>query len=309
MPGAYAHLTMVNVVKESGNLERLSFPKSAARALLRYFRFCELGAVSPDYPYLAIGNPSALAWADRMHYEHTGDVVRAGIVLVASLRAEARDRAFAWLLGYAAHVVTDTTIHPIIELKVGPYAENKQAHRRCEMHQDSYIWTTRMNLGGVGVSKHLSSGILRCNDRDRPHLLDPTINGVWDRMLRSVHGEAAQTAPPSIDEWHAAFGRVVSIAGEGHRLFPIARHVAVNQALTYPLFSEVDRHEYIDALASPAGELSYDAIFDRAGTNVGNAWTTIAADVYRGEDGAKAFFGNWNLDTGRDERQRLVFWT
>ncbi len=68
MPGAYAHMTLVNVRKEPQSLEAIpGFPADAISAVLDYFKFCELGAVSPDYPYLAIGDPGAARWADAMH--------------------------------------------------------------------------------------------------------------------------------------------------------------------------------------------------------------------------------------------------
>lgn len=84
--------------------------------------------------------------------------------VVKTLTGNVRDKAFAWLLGYTAHVITDTTIHPVVEPKVGPYAQNKTAHRECEMHQDAYIFQ-RLNLGGVGVAD-LESSLERCSLAD-----------------------------------------------------------------------------------------------------------------------------------------------
>lgn len=85
MPGAYAHITLVNLAREPARLEAgPGIPDAAALALGRWFRYCELGAVSPDYPYLALRS-SANAWADRMHYEHTGDMVKAGVEAVMGL--------------------------------------------------------------------------------------------------------------------------------------------------------------------------------------------------------------------------------
>ena len=55
------------------------------------------------------------------------------------MEGEEKRKRLAWLFGYAAHVTMDVTIHPIVELKVGPYAENKRAHRVCEMHQDEQM--------------------------------------------------------------------------------------------------------------------------------------------------------------------------
>jgi len=140
MPGAYAHITLVNQLREPGQLESIpGFVDDAITPVLDYFKFCELGAVSPDYPYLGVGNRGATQWADRMHYEYTGDMIKSGVRCIASMPdGEPKRKAFAWLLGYAAHVATDVTIHPIVELKVGPYAQNKKAHRVCEMNQDAY---------------------------------------------------------------------------------------------------------------------------------------------------------------------------
>ena len=117
MPGAYAHITLVNELRTPARLDRLpDFPDAAKRAVMRHFKFCELGAVSPDYPYLALLDGGAAGWADRMHYERTGEMIAAGAREVAAmLPGVERDRALAWLLGYAAHVATDMTLHPVVE--------------------------------------------------------------------------------------------------------------------------------------------------------------------------------------------------
>ena len=48
MPGAYAHITLVNLLKETRRLQAFNIPTEIATALLDYFKFVELGAVSPD---------------------------------------------------------------------------------------------------------------------------------------------------------------------------------------------------------------------------------------------------------------------
>jgi len=68
MPGAYAHMTLVNLLRKPARLEEIpGFPNEAISAVLEYFRFTELGAVSPDYPYLAIGDINSAKWADDIH--------------------------------------------------------------------------------------------------------------------------------------------------------------------------------------------------------------------------------------------------
>jgi hypothetical protein len=69
MPGAYAHLTLVNLIREPARLENQGFTSEAIVSLLDYLRFCELGAVSPTILISDIARPDSCQWADRMHYE------------------------------------------------------------------------------------------------------------------------------------------------------------------------------------------------------------------------------------------------
>jgi Zinc dependent phospholipase C len=268
VPGAYAHITLVNEVREPQRLERIpGFPRKSIPAILKYFKFCELGAVSPDYPYLAIGDVGAQRWADTMHYTRTGDVIHAGIKRLQGMGKKTREKGLAWLLGFTAHVTTDVTIHPVVEMKVGQYKGNEKKHRICEMHQDAYIFQ-RLNLGGVGISEHLDSGIASCRDIADPDLLDRNIVSLWIGMLQDV--------------------------------------VAMGLGLTYSGETDIDP-QFIKGLATPLGKQDYDAIFDAAIGNVGNVWQVAASGATLGQKAYLARIGNWNLDTGRDENERLVF--
>ena len=306
MSGAYAHLTMVNLVKEPARLEKQGFTPEAIISVLDYFRFCELGAVSPDYPYLDIAHPNACHWADRMHYQRTGDMIKAGIQLIRRLDALPRRKAFSWLLGYTSHVVTDTTIHPVVELKVGEYQKNKSKHRICEMHQDAYIFQ-RLNLGEIGLAEHLDSGIWGCCDKPDSGKLDPVITSTWQSMLETCYASAYHTDPPVIDNWHGSFKCVVDKAEEGNALPPFARHVAVNIGLTYPAVADLDT-QYLEGLKTPLGPMNYDQIFDRAMQNVLIAWSYIADAVFKNNNIYQTAAVDWNLDTGRDATGNYVYW-
>ena len=68
MPGPYAHITLLHELMRPGSLESLFFPSTAYHtALVEYFPYCALGAVSPDYPNLARADSYAARWADVMH--------------------------------------------------------------------------------------------------------------------------------------------------------------------------------------------------------------------------------------------------
>ena len=306
MPGAFAHITLVNTLREPQRLEAIpNFPKEIIAGMLRNFKYCELGAVSPDYPYLAVADKKSAPWADLMHYTRTGEMIHAGIAYIKNMQnGLPKRKATAWLLGYAAHMVTDVTIHPIVELKVGPYAENKTAHRRCEMHQDSYIFQ-RLNLGGVGISEHFESGIRKCGMNGA---LDSDISLIWTSMLNTVYPKEAKANPPDPNKWHKAFDLMVNKIGEeGYKLVPLARHVAVDCGLTYPNPNEID-NQFIIALKTPDGPMHYDTIFDKAVSNVGKAWAEIARAIVADDDIYKVAIGNWNFDTGRDQDEKLVYW-
>jgi hypothetical protein len=62
MPGACAYLTLVNLIREPARLESYGLNPEAIISILDYFRFCEPGAVSPDYPYLDILHHDAAPW-------------------------------------------------------------------------------------------------------------------------------------------------------------------------------------------------------------------------------------------------------
>ncbi len=75
-----------------------------------------------------------------MHYEKTGDMIKAGINLIKNMEGASQQKAFSWLLGYTSHAITDVTIHPVIELKVGEYQKNKdkQEYVKCIRMRISY---------------------------------------------------------------------------------------------------------------------------------------------------------------------------
>ncbi|MCR4378211.1 MAG: zinc dependent phospholipase C family protein [Rhodospirillales bacterium] len=309
MPGGYAHLTLVNQMRELVDADD-AIPVNVKRVTGLYLNYCELGAISPDYPYLDIADSDAASWADLMHYTRTTDMIRSGVKRLWPMTGARQQKCLAWLLGYAAHVVMDVTVHPIVELKVGPYAQNKTDHRICEMHQDAYIFQ-RMNLGQVGLSEHFDSknnGILSCHHAEDEQRIDADIFGLWNGMLRDVHPGVHGQNPPDVDSWHAKFGPIVDAIEEGSALPAFARHVAVNAGLTYPSPADIDHPEYIDALTTPEGPMPYDAIFDRARDNVAQVWGKIGHDVGEKRIDRLADMGAWNLDTGRDGAGKLVFW-
>jgi hypothetical protein len=310
MPGAYAHITAVNVARE--RLEgQEGFPREGLGIVFDWLKYLELGAVGPDYPYLDVaGGRQATSWADAMHWNRTGDRIKVGIRVLAKMPpSPAREKALAWLLGFTAHVLMDVTVHPVVGIKVGPYEENKKAHRTCEMNQDTYIFQTRINLE-IHYASYLKAGISKCSDPADKDKIYPDIFYVWKEMFKDVDMALYTTNRPHIDVWHDCFQYIVDHIAE-NRFVALARHVApgVLDGSVYPLFEDINRH-YIDNLEVPGGQrMGYDDIFDKGVGNVMRGWAVVAADVLRQTNLAEGFLRNWNLDTGEDENKVKTFWS
>jgi len=311
MPGPYAHITLLHELMRAGTPESIFSQSSGFQtALERYFHYAALGAVSPDYPNLARRDDSAVQWADTMHCTRAGEMIASGIRLVGGASGEARDKQLAWFLGYCAHVVTDVTIHPVVQAKVGVYAENQRHHRVCEMNQDSYIYR-RMKLGEIGVSDSFARSVARCSTSGDGTGLDHDIVTLWEGMLEDLYPEQFVTHPPMIASWHRAFVATASDCRAGEvRLFPLAGVIAAKMELSYPAYEAVDR-QYIEEQTVPSESpnlLHYDEIFDSAAENVAVMWRVVERALCAGDAAGLPLCEEWNLDTGRDGHDKLVFW-
>jgi len=311
MPGPYAHITLLHELMRPGRQDLIFFPSVVYHdVLVKYFTYCTLGTVSPDYPNLARGNGSSARWADAMHLSRACEMIASGIRRVRGARGAARDKQLAWLLGYCAHVVTDVTIHPVVQAKVGVYAENQRQHRICEMNQDSHIYR-RMNLGEIGESDRFALIVARCSHSDDITQLDRDIAMLWQGMLADVYPQLFVADPPDCASWHREFVAAVAESGGGTvHLFPLAGVIAAKMELTYPTYAAIDP-QFVEEQEIPTekpGYLHYDDIFERAINNVAAVWGLVEQGVRSDDPAHQAAFGEWDLDTGRDEHGRLVFW-
>lgn len=302
MSGAYAHITVVNHAQKMVKSSAMSH--EAKYALGVHLKYAELGAVSPDYPYLASGQSK---WADNMHYVNTSTLLRAGIEGLKKMTGTDREKSISWLFGFAGHMATDMTIHPVVEGIVGPYETNKSAHRKCEMHQDSFVFQ-KMDLGDVGLTEHLRSGIASCTSAKNDDQLDGAITGLWMGMLQAAYPGDHQVVKPDPHKWHGGFTGLLKALTTTNRLFPFSRHVATNLNLTYPAVSEIDE-QYILNLKTPEGKMSYDDLFDRACKNVLSVWEGLDLALSGKSGTFLDTLKNWNLDTGKSVPQNeYVFW-
>jgi hypothetical protein len=294
-----------------GTLESLFHPASSVVTSLKTsFPYCALGAVSPDYPNLVTGDTHTSCWADAMHFSRVRETINSGINFVRKCQGDRRSKQMAWLLGYCAHVGADMTIHPVVQEKVGAYAENQRQHRVCEMNQDSYIYG-RMNLGEIGASDIFARTVVQCGSPVNTAQLDSDIESMWDAVLKDIHPELYDAHPPEISAWHAAFViRVAECSAAVTRLFPLAGIISEKMGLSYPCYAAIDR-QFIDEQRVPSEKpqsLGYDEIFDHAVDNVAALWNHVEQAIASDNTPGLLASGEWNLDNGRDGQGKLVFW-
>ena len=144
MAGTFTHF----VVCEAAMANRKALPANLRQLLNRHSQFLYLGAVSPDLPYLSI-KTGKVNWADVMHQEHTNAIaINSHDALKKAWRTGGTpvEIQLVWLMGLVSHLVTDATIHPIVQAVVGRYEEHKDEHRICEMTQDSLIYFEIKNM-------------------------------------------------------------------------------------------------------------------------------------------------------------------
>jgi len=315
MPGTFAHMTLVDALCAESLDAIPGLGPEIKEALGEFLNYCELGGVSPDYPSLTILDKGAAPWANVMHYYKTADIVRDGIRYLLEhppLDRQDEQKCVAWLFGYAAHVVADLTVHPVIAMKVGCYEGHEAHHRRCELNQDVYIFNRILHLD-VCSAEYLRDGLIACTGGG---VLNRAITTLWFNVLNAIPhadinmalGVKSPAKDPDPNEWHKWFtGLINDVASTGGRLPPLARRVGEEDlVLLYPRLDELDR-TFIDDLRTPANEpITYDAVFDLARKNIMRYWSELGAAI-QGRNHRLFTLPNGDLDTGVPDGTPL-FW-
>lgn len=309
MAGTFTHWMVVEEALDKYNSLPQKHPYFST--ILERNHFVCLGAVGPDYPYLTellSGFLKIHSWADRMHYENTGEFVRYGIRNLLSLKGDAFNVCLAWLCGFTAHLVTDSVIHPVVQAIVGPYIFNSGEHRHCELTQDSYIFH---EIKGVELGYADYVGLFKmCSDANNK--IHPDLGRLWADTLKASHPSATEWFDKiDPDSWHEHFLSKISSAEDP---IPVFRHFAEEEKLAYKKTNEITPEElrrFVNPVKLPGdktGEFKKDA-FDKAVAAVIDAWSRLFIDIENSNpDGPAAYLRNWNLDTGVNEDQ-AYFWS
>lgn len=311
MAGTFTHWMIVEDALERYRKTRRN--QKLYGVVLGLNHFVNLGAVGPDYPYLTdllSGMLKIHTWADRMHYENTGELLRVATTKLLQRDGEERDKCLAWLCGYISHVIGDAVVHPMVNAIVGPYIFNDREHRHCEMIQDAYIFKeiigTELRYSDyVGLLKQCS------HSRDKGRL-DPAIRTFWTETLEASYpGGRSRYDQIQPDDWHKNFlARISSAAAPG----PIFRHIREDTGLAYKRVEDFDADEkkrFIEEVRLPTGKTGRFRVevFDKAVVTVVDVWDQLFKGVrLKNMSDFLGMIRNWNLDTGIDE-DNAHFWS
>ena len=313
------------LVDELGRSRDLFAGLGRAGEIIQYaiedrLKFCELGSVGPDFPFLDFEHPNSKAWANVMHYWRTSDILRAGVSFIASKNLEVPDdgtlSAIAWLFGYSAHVATDLTIHPVLVASGYPYATNTFGHRYCELQQDAYMFRKLKHVDAPDARYIENCGIGFCNDPSDPDKLHPAVGELWLQCLSCIspsqvhieNGSPGPTSDPTPDVWfHHYTKRLGEIVEQGAGFILFFRDFLETEGLCLPKSGEVEM-KYITELKTATGEdTNYDAVFESALNNVRSTWEELARAI-AAKDQTLFVLKNANLDTGEaDDNRQQVF--
>jgi hypothetical protein len=312
MAGTFTHWMVVEEALDRYN--KLSQKHQYFPTILGLNHFVCLGAVGPDYPYLTElldGFLKIHSWADRMHYENTGEFIRHGIRYLSSIGADGFNVCLAWLCGFATHLTTDSVIHPVVQAIVGPYVFNSGEHRHCELTQDSYIFH---EIKGIELeySKYVEL-FKMCSDPTNADKINPYLRSFWTETLKASHPGATPQQIDKIDpdRWHKNFISRINSASDP---VPVFRHFAEEENLAYKKtteFTPEERKRFIEEINLPGnktGEFKKDA-FNKAVDTVIQTWGRLFVDIENNNPpGTNTYIKNWNLDTGVDE-DKQDFWS
>lgn len=321
MAGTYVHFMAAEKARDA-----ITGDSAISKSYLLdlYWPFVIAGSVAPDYPYLVLTSGDAHEWAGRMHHTRTRDTLRAGFsTLRSTMDADERDIAAAWMLGYLSHVITDVVVHPIVNRIVGPYEQNKKAHRLCEMTQDSQIF---MEVKGVEITEGEYIDHLRdISDPADSNKIHPVVERQWQMMLKDVHQDFYDGTNLDINGWQGSYISKLDTVDE-RIIFANIRRFVEDEALFYRRSTEIpdgDREKYIKSVPLPGGGAQpYMDVFEKAANKVEEGWRTVLTDLVSAPDtggmgGAGALMADdwvkdWSLDKGiilgEDDDAIPYFW-
>lgn len=230
MPSGFTHMLLAKTFPEKAGIK----DDDLGLLLDSYMSYFQLGAIAPDLPYsqqlMSITGRKETKLADNFHYENTTGVPLKAFEKLKKLKGEERDQAFAFFLGFVAHIVADGIIHPYVRDKVGDYHENQNEHRMLEMRLD--VFFLHELTKGHGSSLNLNY----TNFHDQ--ILDPLknfghISRIFADAISEVYGAKVESS--DVEEWVGDMHTMLELAESSNN-----QYYAIVPGLKGYLFKDKD---------------------------------------------------------------------
>jgi Zinc dependent phospholipase C len=298
MAGTFTHFLVCDVAKRQRSIIGVELWK----LLNKYSEFLFIGSVGPDLPYLSF-KTGKVNWADVMHYERTNSIAISGYEKLAEAWASKTsldETNLVWLLGFISHLIIDATIHPVVQAIVGPYEQNKEEHRICEMTEDALSF---YNYKKTDLVYAEFSSILRLCGKSENF---DNVMEFWKEQAINNYLDKKEEPHPSL--WFDTYLEAIDVAEGGSDFVGIFRHLGIGSNYIYHPKDEIKNtypdyyNKYFLNAKLPTG-LTGDftkVVFDYAVNNVADAWSKLFNGLTQGTFSTSSIIKNWNLDTGVD---------
>lgn len=181
MPSGFTHVLLARTFPGKAEIK----DEGLGILLLEHMPYFQLGAMAPDLPYSQqakwIFGKEEAHLADKFHYEKTTEIPIKAFEYIKSLNGENREKALAFFLGFAAHIVADGIIHPYVRDKVGDYEKHKNEHRELEMRLDVFFvdrLTNGLNLNDTNIHDVITDPLVDFK----------TISELFSKLVNEVYG-------------------------------------------------------------------------------------------------------------------------
>lgn len=317
MAGQFTHIL---VAKHA--LERLQ--KNSNFPFLKHKPFIYAGSVAPDLPYFVKGSDASFDWAERMHHYNTKSAILSALDY---LEDNYSDESNAWFMGYIAHVITDMTIHPVVNAISGPYytekreAEAQHSHRYTEMIQDSFV-ISEFCQSDFDPGE-FSTDLTKVADKISNNKISSNIENIWNEILRSSDSKLFADKKPEIDNWYKNYLEFMTSPVDASVISDNEMIKFLGcKAIIYKDLAQIDEaifRKYITKLPFPVMSnqlqpvveskfLNYSEVFTKTVFLVKDTWDMMSSD--RSE--FLKTLDDWSLDTGGligdKSHMRPIFW-
>jgi len=301
MPGPFAHFTLFQKAKEYFMAQSLY--TSVQQALGDFSDYGLLGSNSPDFPIVACDR----LWEEYLHGSTAAAYIGSALSILRPLSGLPRQKFLAWFCGYLSHMVGDATIHPVVNLRVGPYMGHEKLHQICEIHQDAQVYP---QLGLVGVTKcNFTRSVIEtcCESSGNRTSLDPELVTFWQNLSSAAF---PREEVPDFSKWFALYTGIVDKISEEGDWFHVRAITTVfrKKHLVQITPDQIDK-TYIHGLPSPAGiSISYDDLFNKAIENTVQVWLDFSSALENPASAPFPISARWNLNTGEIVDPKYLFW-